>query len=499
MTQPRTAGPASDPNGERGAPEAAPPVDPAQPGAWWARWGEWSRLAGLTWDAWQTGRLPTPAIEAVAHRRLQQLVALARERSPLHRARLQGLPPGAVELAQLPVFTKRELMANFDEAATDPEVTRARAEAFMADPQRAGEPFLGRHALWTSSGSTGEPTIYVQDAAALATYDALEFVRFRGFDPMAMFAALSMGERYAMVGATGGHFAGNSTVERTRRTQPWLAGRVRMFSIMQPVDALARQLDEYQPTHLATYPTAACLLAERQRQGRLRLRPRQVWTGGEQLSEGARQFIEQTFGCPVRDGYGASEFLPLAAACPHGTLHVNADWVILEPVDAQHRPVPDGVASHTALLTNLANGLQPLIRYDLGDSVTRLPACACGSTLPAIRVEGRCDDVLTLRTASGAPVTLLPLALVTVLEDEVGVHRFQLVQDGPGGLELRLDAQEGDADTERRCQAALAGFLREQGAPDAGLRVTRTTLQTHQISGKLRRVIARQPASGSAP
>ena len=31
------------------------------------------------------------------------------------------------------------------------------------------------------------------------------------------------------------------------------------------LDLLARELDEYQPTHLATYPTAACLLAERQR------------------------------------------------------------------------------------------------------------------------------------------------------------------------------------------------------------------------------------------
>ena len=55
-----------------------------------------------------------------------------------------------------------------------------------------------------------------------------------------MAAALSMGERYAMVGATGGHFAGNSTIERVRRAQPWLAGRVRMVSIMQPPEALAR-------------------------------------------------------------------------------------------------------------------------------------------------------------------------------------------------------------------------------------------------------------------
>lgn len=57
---------------------------------------------------------------------------------------------------------------------------------------------------------------------------------------------------------------------------------------------------------------------------------------------------------------------------------MNADWVLLEPVDERHRPTPPGVPSHTVLLTNLANRVQPLIRYDLGDSVTLLDRpCQC--------------------------------------------------------------------------------------------------------------------------
>jgi phenylacetate-CoA ligase len=46
-----------------------------------------------------------------------------------------------------------------------------------------------------------------------------------------------------------------------------------------------------------------------------------------------RSCIEQAFGATVRNSYGASEFLPIAWECTHGRLHVNADWVILEPVD----------------------------------------------------------------------------------------------------------------------------------------------------------------------
>ena len=63
----------------------------------------------------------------------------------------------------------------------------------------------------------------------------------------------------------------------------------------------------------------------------------------------------------------------IAFDCRYGNLHLNADWVILEPVDAALRPVPPGTPSHSTLLTNLANRVQPILRYDIGDSVTMLP------------------------------------------------------------------------------------------------------------------------------
>ncbi len=44
------------------------------------------------------------------------------------------------------------------------------------------------------------------------------------------------------------------------------------------------------------------------------------------------------------------------------------------------------------VLTNLANTVQPLIRYDLGDQVTmQTERCMCGSPLPVIEVQGRQD------------------------------------------------------------------------------------------------------------
>jgi hypothetical protein len=91
-----------------------------------------------------------------------------------------------------------------------------------------------------------------------------------------------------------------------------------------------------------------------------------VLTSSESLPPGERDRISQAFGgAKVRDNYGASEFVAAGYDCGHGWLHVNADWVILEPVDDQYQPVPPGTTSHAVLLTNLANRVQPIIRYEM--------------------------------------------------------------------------------------------------------------------------------------
>ena len=142
------------------------------------------------------------------------------------------------------------------------------------------------------------------------------------------------------------------------------------------------------------------LLADEQTAGRLPCSSAALWSGGEGLSPVARTRLEHVFGCPLHNEYGASECLSIGYACREGALHVNADWVILEPVDRDYRPTPVGELSHTVLLTNLANAVQPIIRYDLGDRVrAKVGACACGNPLPAFQLEGRSDDVLTLARA----------------------------------------------------------------------------------------------------
>jgi phenylacetate-coenzyme A ligase PaaK-like adenylate-forming protein len=200
--------------------------------------------------------------------------------------------------------------------------------------------------------------------------------------------------------------------------------------------------------------------------------------------------LQRVFGCRLRNGYGASEFLSIAAGCPHGALHVNADWVVLEAVDAAYRPVAPGTASHTTLLTNLANRAQPLIRYDLGDSITVLPVpCTCGSMLPAIRVEGRHDDVLRVTDAQGHVVKLLPLALTTVLEEDAQVYDFQLTQTAANTLRVALGPANKGAQCGERVCASLRAYLARQQVDDVSIDVVPLAPQRSSFSGKLRRVV----------
>ena len=454
---------------------------------------EWWSAYSRSCEVWWTRHSGDKAIRANAEQRTVELIAFACAHSPVYRDAWRSLHDGALALHLLPVVTKRELMARFDDWVTDPGVTRAGTEAFLADRTRVGGRYAERFVVWKSSGSTGEPGIFVQDAGALSVYDALLAVQLQD-SPLAgryTWGVLAQGGRAALIVATGDHFASIASWQRVCRANPWRDARA--ISVVDPLRKIVKALNDYQPAFLASYPTMLGLLATEQHEGRLRIAPACVWSGGECLAPSAAASIERAFGAAVINEYGSSECMSIAFSCTGGWLHVNADWVVLEPVDRDLQPTPPGELSHTVLLTNLANRIQPIIRYDLGDSVIANPdPCACGNPLPAIRAEGRRDDVLALRAPNGRIVRLSPLALTTVVEDATAGHRFQLVQTAPDRIAVRLEADDPAA----RCaewgatERALHRYLAHQSLENVELCLDAQAPAPDPRSGKLREVIA---------
>ena len=457
------------------------------------------RLTAVSLDASAVQRGGAAGIAARQASRLRALVQAAQQRSPLYRELLPPALPRSghpIELAALPVVCKSELMQRFDDWVADPAIRQSGLREFMADPQRVGAAFLGRYIVWESSGSSGEPGLFVQDAQAMAVYDALEALRRHPPRPLRrLFDPLYLSERLAFVGAIGGHFASVVSVERLRGLNPWMGAALHSLSILRPTAELVAELNALEPTILASYPTAVALLAEQARAGALHIRPVEIWTGGETLTDAVRQFVEQTFGCAVRNSYGASEFLSIGWECSQGCMHANTDWVILEPVDEQRQPVPPGTMSCSTLLTNLANHVQPLIRYDLGDGLCVAPEpCACGSPLPVISVHGRHDDPLVLLDAAGQRVTWLPLALSTLLEEDAGVFDFQLLQRDAHVICVRVGCAGEEARLAlARCSKALRALAQRDRLDDLRVVEEPGLPLLHGVSGKVRRVIAKLP------
>ncbi|WHT16808.1 phenylacetate--CoA ligase family protein [Crossiella sp. CA-258035] len=453
----------------------------AQPAAW-----------GLTmkthWQAWRDRRGERARVLARQRARITELVSFARAGSPFYRAHYADLLRD-YRLTDLPPTSKPELMDRFDEWVTDPAVRLAEVEAHLADPDRIGVLFRDRYLVSTTSGSSGQRAVVLHDERMRSVSTALGALRtMPALGPGLLRRIAAEGGRMASLVATDGHFGGVATAEFQRSRRASRAERLRVFSVHAPIAETVAELNEYQPTMLGGYATAQVALAHEQLAGRLRIAPALVTTGGEAIPAADRALLAQAFGAEVRNQYGCTEFMLLTFTCALDRLHVNDDWAVLEPVDERGRPVTPGMPSTSVLLTNLANRVQPIIRYDLGDAVTvDADFCGCGRQFPTVRVQGRTNDLLALRAPDGSTVRLLPLAVTTVVDGLPGVRRFQIVQTAADRLQVRLAATTEDAWPLLRDK--LCGYLARQGLGTVDVSLDPRPPERDLVTGKFKLVL----------
>lgn len=374
---------------------------------------------------------------ALQRARLTRSVADARANSRYYRELYEGLPERVEGPTLLPVTGKKKLMARFDDWVTDPQVTIEKARAFIDEPELIGEWFLRKYTLLTTSGTTGTSGLFVLDHRTMAVTTAL-MLRMLGswLDLGDILRILRSRGRIAMVNAMGGHFA--SAVAATRLHSRRGKG-VLILPVGMPLQEMIRQLNQFSPLLVAVYASVGALLASEKAVGRLGIGPALVVLSAEELPLSEYERITQAFKAKVRHSYAATECPFISYSCKHNWLHVNSDWVVLEPVEADYRPTPLGQQSHTVLISNLANRIQPILRYDLGDSILQRPdRCPCGHPSAAIRVQGRTADVLTFAATQGERVRIAPLTFVALLDRISGIELSQLVQTTPRALRLRL-------------------------------------------------------------
>ncbi|MCY1157743.1 MAG: CoF synthetase, partial [Citricoccus sp.] len=249
------------------------------------------------WDARRAHQQGTEAIRARQRDRLAELVAFAREHSAYYRRLYRGLPETVEDVTRLPVSNKAGLMRHFDEVTTDPVVTRLAVEAFVADPTRIGERFLGKYLVATTAGTTGTRGIFVLDDRYWAATSGLMAQLTQDWLSVRQVLSLMIhGGRFAGVVATGGHFLSVAASTREQRERPRRHRGLRILSIHRPLPEVVAELNAFGPLLLGGYASVLRLLATEQEAGRLRISPVLVLSTAEGLASAERTRLGRAFG-----------------------------------------------------------------------------------------------------------------------------------------------------------------------------------------------------------
>lgn len=381
-------------------------------------------------------------------------------------------------LTDIPAVSKPELMARFDDVLTDQNITMERIDAFTRDLDNIGRMIDGKYLIFKTSGSTGNPAVVLYDKRNIDVSSAI--AAFRTFARKEDFRRfMKHGKKTAGVFADYGFYLACGMSRYLQLKMPRQRTKITV-DVNAPEEEIIKQLNAFQPAMLSGYPSNLALLADFEE---LNINPDVVITGGELLTDEIRRKLIDKFGCYVQTHYSCTEGGEIACECEERHLHVNEDWVIVEPVDADNNPVPFGEMSDKVLITNLSNYIQPFIRYELTDRViVHNEKCKCGRTTLWLEIEGRTDDILEFDNG----VRVAPMSLYKVLEEVKTIRRFQLVQRASDRVELRMISDEWENAFEQ-AKHDLQQFFESKGLTVAII-LSDDPPQANKISGKFKHI-----------
>lgn len=423
------------------------------------------RIFWLLLSYWRTRRLAFASRTDLASyqaARMRPFVARLCARSPYFK------PFRHTPFAQWPTMDKALMNTHFDSMNTARLVLAdVMAAALQGERSRDFTPAVAGVTVGLSSGTSSQRGVFAVSEREKAEWAGVMLAK-------ALPAGLFSGQRVALF------LRANSNLYEAVRT-PWL--QFAFFDLFQPFGSLTDALRVYQPSVIVAPAQVLRELALARLAGCLPVTPAKVISAAEVLEPQDRALIERAFG-QVHEIYQATEGF-LASTCDRGVLHLNEEYVHVEPqwLDReQRRFVP--------LITDFSRLTQPIVRYRLDDIlVARGEPCPCGRVTRAIeRIEGRCDDMLSLPGSGGQMVPvfadLLARALAQALPADAD-YRLLQVDDATLALSAAIDGSRLEP-LRLHLEATLAGI----GVDTARLRwSTSTTVPAFDPVKKRRRIM----------
>lgn len=377
------------------------------------------------------------------------------ERSGFDPARLQSV----ADLRRLPLLTKSDI--------------RAHVESLKADD-------AGPLARYNTGGSSGEPLIfYIGKGRSSHDVGAKwRATRWWGVD---------IGDPELVIWGSPIELGSQDRMRRIRD------GVMRSFLLPAfemseaKLDAFVARIRAIRPRMLFGYPSALTLIARHAERRGQRLDDvglKVAFVTSERLYDDQRATIERVFGCPAANGYGGRDAGFIAHQCPSGGMHLMAEDIVVELIDAEGHGVPDGEPGEI-VVTHLATRDFPFIRYRTGDvAVMDTAACACGRGLPMLKeIQGRTTDFVV--AADGT--VMHGLSLIYILRDLAGVRSFKVVQESTMLTRVLMVTDAGFAP--EAVQQIESGFKRRLGA-QVTVEVQLVDRIPAEKSGKFRYVVS---------
>jgi phenylacetate-coenzyme A ligase PaaK-like adenylate-forming protein len=282
-------------------------------------------------------------------------------------------------------------MEAYDDVVTDRAIRLADVRKHISSAP-TGELFLGRYQVCATSGTSGEPGIFLYDsrewAWVLASFARAN--RWAGI-PAGLFHQL----RLAMVGSSKPWHQSNAVAESLHC--PWVPS-LRLAATGSVAD-ICRKLTDWRPRLLITYAAMAGILAEEELASRLDIAPQAVMCVAEALTRTVRAQVRRAWGAEPFEIYSSTETACIGAEChAHAGLHLFEDLLVTEVVDEDNRPALPGTMGAKVLVSSLFSRTLPLIRYELDDGAI-VGSDDCDCRLPFRRltkIGGRIAETLRI-------------------------------------------------------------------------------------------------------
>jgi phenylacetate-coenzyme A ligase PaaK-like adenylate-forming protein len=397
-------------------------------------------------------------LEAVKNRKFRVLARHANAHAPYYAniVRERAIDLNACTPADFPVLTKSLLMANFNDIVTDPRITKQAVADFLNHSKDPKERLFNEFTIMHTSGTSGEVGYFLY---APADHARMRATAMRNRDAYrSLFPRMRLRPRrirVAFYGATGGHFAGVTSVASLQQGVRRLFVNAQAFEVNTPLPQVVERINQFRPDMLWGYTTALKMLGEEQRAGRLDIKPAAVAATGEMVTTADMQFLSAAFGGAVASSiYACTEHMMLGISNPGtDTMTLMDDDLVFEFYEDH------------SIITNLYNFTMPLIRYRMSDVLR--PVSAPGARRIVIEnLVGRTEQMPVFVNTAGARDFISPHTINEIFVD--GVTRFQMQITGPGSFRFPICVDAG-LDSEQRTaatagvKARLAEILEQKG------------------------------------